>query len=168
MHLPSLLLHLSELCYEVCNNPVAMARAAGPPPITGPTIKDYLGRDRPSLWASPCRIICDGSYYQYLQGRSSWAYSISAPQERIWCSCSLWKTTQWCTTALALLCAMSVISLSPHARTTDKSWKKEGQNFWELHPHEVEAKTRRKGRKARWCTFCAALSQFNFITFAEI
>ncbi|XP_064394755.1 protein FAM133-like [Halichondria panicea] len=33
----------------VCNNPVAMARASGPPPVTGPTIRDYLARDRPSL-----------------------------------------------------------------------------------------------------------------------
>lgn len=37
---------------KVCNNPVAMARAAGPPPITGPTIRDYLDRDRPSLLVS--------------------------------------------------------------------------------------------------------------------
>ena len=36
--------------YQVCNNPVAMARAAGPAPVTGPTIRDYLGRDRPSLY----------------------------------------------------------------------------------------------------------------------
>ena len=27
-----------------------MARAAGPAPVTGPTIRDYLNRDRPSLW----------------------------------------------------------------------------------------------------------------------
>lgn len=33
-----------------CNNPIAMARAAGPAPVTGPTIRDYLNRDRPSLW----------------------------------------------------------------------------------------------------------------------
>lgn len=40
---------LQVLCFQVCNNPVAMARAAGPAPVTGPTIRDYLSRDRPSL-----------------------------------------------------------------------------------------------------------------------
>ena len=30
-------------------NPIALARAQGPPPISGPTIKDYLSRPRPSL-----------------------------------------------------------------------------------------------------------------------
>ena len=30
-------------------NPIAMARASGPPPTSGPTIKDYLGRPRPTL-----------------------------------------------------------------------------------------------------------------------
>lgn len=30
-------------------NPIAMARASGPAPTSGPTIKDYLGRPRPTL-----------------------------------------------------------------------------------------------------------------------
>lgn len=30
-------------------NPVAMARARGPPPSSGPTIRDYLNRNRPTL-----------------------------------------------------------------------------------------------------------------------
>ena len=31
-------------------NPIAMARAKGPPVVSGPTIKDYLGRNRPTLY----------------------------------------------------------------------------------------------------------------------
>ncbi|XP_073230358.1 protein FAM133B-like [Porites lutea] len=30
-------------------NPVAMARSRGPPPSSGPTIRDYLNRNRPTL-----------------------------------------------------------------------------------------------------------------------
>ena len=30
-------------------NPIAAARARGPAPVSGPTIKDYLGRNRMSL-----------------------------------------------------------------------------------------------------------------------
>lgn len=30
-------------------NPIAMARARGPANTSGPSIKDYLGRDRPTL-----------------------------------------------------------------------------------------------------------------------
>ena len=30
-------------------NPIAQARARGPPPSSGPSIRDYLNRDRPTL-----------------------------------------------------------------------------------------------------------------------
>jgi hypothetical protein len=30
-------------------NPIAMARSKGPPQVSGPTIRDFLGRTRPTL-----------------------------------------------------------------------------------------------------------------------
>ena len=38
-------------------NPIAMARAKGPAPSSGPSIRDYLSRNRPTLYVI-CQYVC--------------------------------------------------------------------------------------------------------------